>query len=143
MESDRRIPPHEAWAKMAEGYVYIDVRTEAEFADGHPAGAFNVPIAIAGPDGSQVPNDAFVSVVEKRFGKGAKLVVGCQAGKRSQRAAAALREAGFTDVFDQRAGWGGVRDAFGQLTEPGWARAGLPQEDGHPDDRSYAALKGA
>ena len=41
-----RISPEEAHAKVTnEGYAYVDVRTEAEFAAGHPAGAYNVPIA--------------------------------------------------------------------------------------------------
>ncbi len=35
----------------------------------------------------------------------------------------------------------GSRDAFGQLTEPGWLPAGLPREDGSPPGRTWADLK--
>ena len=64
------------------------------------------------------------------FPSDAKIVVGCKAGGRSLRAAQALVAAGFTNVVDQRAGWDGARNPFGQVTEPGWAAAGLPREDG-------------
>jgi hypothetical protein len=36
--------------------------------------------------------------------------------------------AGFTRVLDQRAGWDGKRGPFGEISEPGWSRAGLPTE---------------
>src|SRR5215470_90656 len=102
-----RISPEEAHAKItSEGYAYVDVRTEAEFAAGHPAGAYNVPINE--PD--------FLRVMEARFGKAGKIVVGCRSGGRSLRAAQALVQAGFTDVIDQRAGWDGVATPFGQIT---------------------------
>jgi rhodanese-related sulfurtransferase len=127
-----RISPEEAHAKMtSEGYAYVDVRTAAEFAAGHPAGAYNVPIAE--PD--------FLRVMEARFGKSAKIIVGCKAGTRSARAAQTLAQAGFTDVLDQRAGWDGVTSPFGQITEKGWSRVGLPTEEGAPDGRAWSDLK--
>ena len=128
-----RISPAEAHAKMTgEGYVYVDVRTEAEFAAGHPAGAYNVPIA----------EPSFLRVMQVRFGKDAKIVVGCRSGGRSLRAAQALLREGFTNVIDQRAGWDGVATPFGQITEKGWSRVGLPQEEGAPAGRSWGDLKG-
>jgi rhodanese-related sulfurtransferase len=126
-----RISPEEAHAKMSEGYAYVDVRTEAEFAAGHPAGAYNVPIA----------EKDFLRVMEARFGKDAKVIVGCKAGGRSARAAQALVGAGFTNVLDQRAGWDGVASPFGQITEKGWSRLGLPSENGAPKGRAWADLK--
>jgi hypothetical protein len=42
------------------------------------------------------------------------------------RAATQLLEAGFTNVADQRAGFSGVRDAFGRTLEKGWSASGLP-----------------
>ncbi len=65
-----------------------------------------------------------------RFAKDARIVVGCKAGGRSLRAATALVAAGFTNVLDQRAGFDAVRGPFGEVTEPGWSRAGLPQDAG-------------
>lgn len=115
-----RISPAEAHAKMtAEGFTYVDVRTPEEYAEGRPAGAVNVPLG-----------DDFVRAMEARFAKDARIVVGCKAGGRSLRAANALLAAGFTNVLDQRAGFDGSRGPFGELTEPGWARAGLPQDAG-------------
>jgi rhodanese-related sulfurtransferase len=140
MNDVKRISPQEAFASMKNGYVYVDVRTEQEFADGHADGAMNVPIAHMG-GGGMIPNADFVSVMEKAFGKDAKIIVGCKAGGRSLRAAQALLRAGFADVLDQRAGWDGVRDPFGQMSEPGWSRASLPIGRGEPDGRAYADVK--
>lgn len=138
----RRVGPAEALARMGEGYVYLDVRSVPEFEAGHPAGAFNVPWAHPGP-GGMTPNDDFVRVVLRRFGASARLVVGCQAGNRSMRAAEALIAAGVTDLYEQRAGWGGQRDPFGKLIEAGWERAGLPTETGSPAGRGWADLEAA
>jgi rhodanese-related sulfurtransferase len=135
-----RISPQDALAKMGEGYVYVDVRSEPEFIEGHPAGAFNVPVAHMG-GGGMTPNPDFLAVMEHAFGKDARIVVGCKAGGRSLRAAQALVAAGFTNVIDQRAGWDGARNPFGQLTEPGWGRAGLPAEQGDTPGHSYVDVK--
>jgi rhodanese-related sulfurtransferase len=136
MSDPTRISPQEASAKMAEGWTYVDVRTTAEFEAGHPAGAVNVPIAHAGG-----PNPDFVRVIEAALSRDAKIVLGCKSGVRSLRAAHMLLGAGFTNVLEQRAGWDGARNPFGQVTEPGWARAGLPIEEGHPAGRSWEDLK--
>jgi rhodanese-related sulfurtransferase len=113
-----RISPAEAHAKMqSEGFSYIDVRSPDEFAEGRPAGSINVPL-----------DDAFVRTIESRFAKDARLVIGCQTGVRSLRAARALIAAGFANVVEQRAGFDAARGAFGEVTEPGWSRVGLPQE---------------
>lgn len=139
MSEPKRVSPQEAQALLAEGYVYVDVRSEAEFAEGHAAGAYNVPLMHAG-GGGMTPNTRFREVMRARFPLDAKLIVGCKAGNRSLRAANALLADGYTDVVDQRAGWDGVRDPFGKLSEPGWGPAGLPSETGEPADRSYATL---
>jgi rhodanese-related sulfurtransferase len=111
-----QLSPAEAHAKMKdEGFTYVDVRREDEFAEGHPEGAVNVPLG-----------DGFVAAMEARFAKDAPLVVGCKSALRSARAAAQLEAAGFTRVAQQRAGWDGVRGTFGEVVEPGWLRCGLP-----------------
>lgn len=126
MTEPTRISPAEAHARMQdEGYTYVDVRTPEEFAEGRPEGSVNVPFLIQG-EGGLVPNPAFLDRMAKLFAKQAKLVVGCKAGGRSLKAAKALLEAGYANVLDQRAGWDGSRSAFGELTEPGWSRVGLP-----------------
>ena len=127
--------PEETQALLAEGYVYVDVRTEAEFSAGHPLGALNVPVSSAG-----VPNPDFVPVLERALGTDAKIVVGCKSGPRSRRAAEALARAGFTNVVEMPAGMGGARDEFGRPV-PGWVELGLPVETGAPTGQSYSDVK--
>ena len=140
MSTPTRISPQEASAKLADGWTYVDVRTVEEYEAGHPTGAVNVPLMHAGA-GGMAPNPDFLKVMVAAFPKDAKLVVGCKAGGRSLRAAQALLGDGFTNVLDQRAGWDGARDSFGQVTEPGWSRAGLPTENGNPGGRSWEDLR--
>lgn len=136
-----RLSPAEAHAKMKdEGFVYVDVRTEEEFAAGHPEGAYNVPLMLRGAAG-MTPNEAFLGVMERVFEKSAPIVVGCKLGNRSLRAAKALLASGFTRVVEQRAGWEGARGTFGELVEPGWSRCGLPAGSGAPEGRAYASLR--
>jgi rhodanese-related sulfurtransferase len=139
MSDIKRISPQEASEKMAAGWTYVDVRTVEEFEDGHPQGAVNVPIALSGPGGME-PNPDFVRVMKAAFAADAKLVVGCKAGGRSMRAAQILLGEGFTNIVDQRAGWDGARNNFGQL-EPGWSRVGLPTETGTPAGRAWSDMK--
>jgi rhodanese-related sulfurtransferase len=132
-----RITPAQAAEQMRSGATYVDVRSEPEFAEGHPLGAINVPLAHMGPAG-MVPNPDFLRVMLAVFPRDARLVIGCKSGGRSLRAARELLLAGFKNVVDQRAGWSGEQDAFGRVTLPGWARVGLPSETGEPEGRSYA-----
>jgi rhodanese-related sulfurtransferase len=139
MSELKRLSPAEAHQLLSQGYVYVDVRSEPEFAEGHPSGAYNVPLMHMG-GGGMTPNPRFLEVMKASFPTDAKLVVGCKAGGRSLKAAEALLAAGYVNIVDQRAGWDGARDAFGQVTEPGWGPAGLPRETGAPDERAYATL---
>jgi rhodanese-related sulfurtransferase len=141
MSSFRRISPKEAADLIAkEGYVYVDVRSPGEYEAGHPAESYNVPVAMPGA-GGMAPNPEFLTVMQACFPKDAKLVIGCQAGGRSQRAAGMLQQAGYTNIVDQRAGWGGARDAFGRVGEAGWQAEGLPAESGPNAERGYSALR--
>jgi rhodanese-related sulfurtransferase len=135
-----RISPKEASDKLGEGYAYVDVRTVEEFEAGHPSGSLNVPIMLASPRG-MIPNPDFIRVMSAAFAKDAKIICGCRSGGRSLRAAQLLIGAGFTNVLEQRAGWDGARNAFGQVAEAGWSRIGLPSEQGQPSGRSWEDLK--
>lgn len=136
-----RVSPEEAAALVREhGYVYVDVRSIPEFEAGHPTGAFNIPLMHKTAGGMQ-PNPDFAADVESQFGKDDKIVLGCRSGGRSLRAAEMLLSMGFTNVVDQRAGWAGARDAFGQLQEPGWEAAGLPTETTATPGRDYHSLR--
>ncbi|MGZ3418573.1 MAG: rhodanese-like domain-containing protein [Polyangiales bacterium] len=141
MADIKRVPPAEAQRLVdEEGYVYVDVRSVPEFEAEHPIGAANVPLMNAGPGGME-PNRDFLGVMSATFPKDAKLVLGCKSGNRSLRAANVLVQQGWTHVVDQRAGFEGARDPFGQLTEQGWKAAGLPVTSGDGGDKSYAKLK--
>lgn len=123
-----KIGPREAWEKMREGYTYVDVRSDVEFELGRPAGAVNVPLARMTATGLVTDEGAFVAAMKARFPTDARLVLGCKSGSRSARAAAALERAGYTHLVDQLAGWEGTRGPFGEITEPGWRKSGLPVE---------------
>jgi rhodanese-related sulfurtransferase len=120
--------------------VYVDVRTEEEFAQGHPAGAINIPVVFLKPGAAPQPNDSFLDVAQKVLSPDKKLVVGCMAGGRSQRACEILEQAGYSDLTNVRGGFGGARDASGAIIIPGWRDAGLPvsRELG---DSTYGALR--
>lgn len=121
------------------GYVYVDVRSTPEYEQGHPTGAFNVPLFHRQATG-MTPNPDFLRVMESAFPPETKLLLGCQSGQRSARAAEALMAAGYTCVANVRGGFGGVRDPFGRVVEKGWLELGLPVEQGSPADKGYAAL---
>src|SRR3954471_1984217 len=106
----RSVSPEEAAALLADGYVYVDVRSEPEFEAGHVPGALNVPLLHQGP-GGMTANPEFLPVMQQAFGKSEKMVIGCKAGGRSKRAAEQLAQAGFSELVDMPAGWDGSRDA--------------------------------
>jgi len=108
------------------GAIYLDVRSENEFADGHPAGAINVPVLFMRAPGQMESNDDFVAVVEKIIAKDKRLVVGCMAGGRSQRACELLEQSGFSELTNVRGGFGGTRDTNGVVVVRGWKDSGLP-----------------
>src|SRR5262249_8111582 len=78
------------------------------FAAGHPEGALNVPVLFFRAGGSS-PNPDFVSAVQRLVPPNTPLLVGCQAGGRSQRGAELLVAAGYTHVRNLRGGFGGAR----------------------------------
>ena len=121
-----RVSPQEALQRMREqGYAYLDVRAEQEFALGHPEGAYNIPLQHMAA-GGMVDNPDFLPVVRAVFASDDGLVVGCRSGRRSMLAAQALLDAGFTQVIEQRAGFEGRSDPFGRVQEAGWRASGLP-----------------
>lgn len=77
-----------ALALAGKGARVVDVRTPAEFAEGHVPGAVNVPFdEIARRAGEVGPKDAPV-------------VLYCRSGRRSGVAAETLRALGYTKVYD-------------------------------------------
>jgi len=138
MSQSNGVTPEEAAKLMQEGFVYVDVRNQMEFEQGHPAGSYNIPLVLQTDFGPE-PNETFVETFKQHFSLDAKLVIGCAAGNRSGKAMRVLSDAGFSQLVDQKAGFNGARDAFGRKV-PGWRDLGLPVESGQPDGRSYEAL---
>lgn len=120
--------PPEAFETLKQNpdALYVDVRTEGEFAQGHPAGAINIPVVFIKGPGQMQPNPDFLAVAEKVLPKGRKLVVGCLAGGRSMRACEMLEDSGYTDLTNVAGGFGGQRDQSGAVVVTGWKDSGLP-----------------
>ena len=85
--------------------LVIDVRTPAEFAEGHLAGAWNFDI-----------HDATFMERLKGLEHTAQYVVYCQSGGRSSRAVSIMHELGFRSAVDM----------MGGITA--WKKAGFPVE---------------
>jgi rhodanese-related sulfurtransferase len=138
----KQVEPPQAYDLLQQNpnAVYLDVRTEEEFAQGHAAGAINIPVVFLKQGAAPQPNDSFLAVAQEVLPQDKKLVVGCMAGGRSQRACEILEEAGYTDLTNVRGGFGGARDASGAIVTVGWRDAGLPisRELG---DCTYRALR--
>ena len=109
--------------------VYIDVRTEQEFMNGRVPNSVNIPVVWPDQSTRQMKqNPDFVKTVSAKFGKDKRIIVGCQAGGRSQLAAQLLAAEGFQDVSNMQGGFGGARDPMGRATVLGWAQMGFPIE---------------
>jgi rhodanese-related sulfurtransferase len=110
--------------------VYIDVRTVAEFAAGHPRGkVVNIPFVFHHPTTKDIyPNTSFLEVIEALYDKAAPLIVGCDGTERAQQAADTLVQAGYADVSVMQEGL------------PGWRAARLPTTTDNRDGISYASL---
>lgn len=126
-----------------DGYTYVDVRSTPEYDRGHPAGALNVPLLHHDPaSGQMLPNPDFLAVFQATQAADARLLIGCQMGGRSARAAEMLAAAGYADVSNVVGGFGGARDrATGQVLHEGWAEAGLPVETAATPGGSYEELR--
>jgi rhodanese-related sulfurtransferase len=127
----------EARQLQESGSTYVDVRSSEEYAAGHPEGAVNVPLLERDDDGRMAPNPEFLRVMRAHFPPDARLLLGCQVGGRSARAAQMLEAFGYTNVTNVRGGFGGMKDMMGRTVDPGWAESNLPVEHDQPAGRSY------
>jgi len=97
VQSYEQISAKEAKAIMdaEKDYIIIDARTEAEFAEGHIAGAILIPeYEIAERAEKELPD------------KDALILVYCRSGRRSKIASEALVKLGYTNVKE----FGGIID---------------------------------
>ena len=120
--------PETARAAQLAGSTYIDVRSTMEFAAGRPAGAINVPLLDNDEDtGQLITNPDFVRVMRANFPADTPLLVGCQSGGRSSRAAQILEAFGFTCITNVAGGY------------EAWKPTGLPIDTTAPS-RTYNEL---
>lgn len=113
----------DARARQQQGVTIVDVRSTREYAEGHAAGAVNVPLLEHDEDNDQLlPNPDFVRVMKANFAVTAPLIVSCQSGSRSLRAAQMLEAFGFQHISNVLGGFAGSRDG----ADAGWQASGLP-----------------
>ena len=133
----KHITVQQAHQDQGAGAKYLDVRSIPEFDQGHPEGAFNIPLMHADPATRQMrPNPDFLTVVRANFPTNTRLVIGCQMGGRSAKAAEILATAGYHEVANVLGGYGGAP----QFGHAGWVQAGLPVETSADAGREYSAL---
>ncbi|MFT3792206.1 MAG: molybdopterin-synthase adenylyltransferase MoeB [Rudaea sp.] len=101
------IGPSDALSRQARGALLIDVREDDERAGGAPAGAVGVPLGEIG---------GRIATIEARRER--EILTICASGRRSLRAAQALRDLGYTNLASVAGGF--VR----------WNAEGLPLADG-------------
>ena len=128
------LSPREAWAKLEDGAILVDVRTEGEWAHiGIPdtKDTENDPLFIQWNLAGGIPNSRFIEQLKLQLkqqapeGGGTELVFLCRSGARSIAAATAATEAGFIsdNVLECCEG---EPDRYGERNVNGWKNRGLP-----------------
>jgi rhodanese-related sulfurtransferase len=138
MTTIKHVTVRQAHEQQTGGAIYLDVRSIPEFAQGHPAGAFNVPLLHLDPATGQMrPNPEFLPVVRANFAPDTPMVIGCKMGGRSQQACEILSSAGYGDVANVLGGFSGAP----QMGQRGWAQEGLPVDTAADPAREDTALQ--
>ncbi|WP_461188157.1 rhodanese-like domain-containing protein [Arthrobacter sp. Z4-13] len=124
------LTPQEAWDKLEQGAILVDVRTEGEWAHiGIPdtKATDNDPLFIQWTFPGGIPNPDFISALTQQAPEdaSAELVFLCRSGQRSIAAAIAATQAGFTS-YNVLEGFEGEPDRYGERTVNGWKNRGLP-----------------
>ncbi len=133
----QQINPEQAKKILDENQdaLYVDVRSVREFTQGHAEGAINIPLLDHNEDGQMTSNPDFLAVMEAQVPKGKTLVLGCQAGGRSQKACEQLEAKGYQKLSNMMGGYGGSPQS------PGWKQLGLPVSQDNGEGISYESLK--
>jgi rhodanese-related sulfurtransferase len=97
-----KITPQEAQKMMDQNIIILDVRTQAEFAEGH------IPNAVLLPD-TEIKQRAEELLPDKEQ----TILVYCRSGRRSALAAQELADMGYTNVYD----FGGILDWTGEVVK--------------------------
>ena len=134
----KQVTVQQAHEQQTGGSSYLDVRSIPEFEQGHPTGAFNVPLLHLDPATGQMrPNADFLKVVQANFPTDTPMVIGCKMGGRSQQACEILASIGYADVANVQGGFSGAP----QMGHQGWAQAGLPVDTASDPARAYTGLQ--
>ena len=83
----QQVSVNKAKELVSNGAVLVDVRTSGEYSSGHIKKAMNVPLAK-------------ISGISKKVSKDKDVIVYCQSGSRSSRAARELKAMGYTKVYN-------------------------------------------
>jgi rhodanese-related sulfurtransferase len=124
------LTPQEAWDKLQQGAILVDVRTEGEWAHiGIPDTneTENDPLFIQWNLAGGVPNADFLKDLSLQTPEdpSTELVFLCRSGQRSVSAAIAATQAGFT-AYNVLEGFEGEPDRYGERSVNGWKNRGLP-----------------
>jgi rhodanese-related sulfurtransferase len=123
------LTPAQAWQKLVDGAVLVDVRTEAEWTHiGIPdtSAASRPALFIQWNLAGGTPNARFLDELNEQLGTDSpELVFLCRSGVRSVSAALAAAAAGLT-AFNVLEGFEGIPDAYGDRTINGWKNRQLP-----------------
>ena len=98
------ISQEDAMAQMVDGedYILLDVRTQAEYAEGHIPGAICLPNESIGSEPpAELPD------------REQTILVYCRSGRRSAEAAQKLADMGYVNVLE----FGGILDWTGELVK--------------------------
>ena len=98
------ISQEDAMAQMVDGedYILLDVRTQAEYAEGHIPGAICLPNESIGSEPpAELPD------------REQTILVYCRSGRRSAEAAQKLADMGYVNVLE----FGGILDWTGQIVK--------------------------
>lgn len=120
------LTPESARQRLEQGALYVDVRTPEEFEEGHPEGAWNLPVRLRSVTRGLEDNPRFVHDAAACLEPERELVIGCRSGPRAELAARLLLSTHRGEVAVMDGGMEGRRDAFGALEVPGWKQVGLP-----------------
>lgn len=80
-------PKVDIQALISEGATIVDVRTPAEYKDGHVKGSINLPLQTLGSQMNKLKKDKVI-------------ITCCRSGSRSGMARRQLQAAGFTQVYN-------------------------------------------
>lgn len=98
------ISQEDAMAQMVDGedYILLDVRTQAEYAEGHIPGAICLPNETIGSEPpAELPD------------REQTILVYCRSGRRSAEAAQKLADMGYVNVLE----FGGILDWTGEIVK--------------------------